>query len=77
MPGAMCCPASPLARARPPCRASSSKPPWNRIAYWFQNRDRCGLTRIWEYHGTYRDIADLDLLSSVRAVLFQFTRWET
>ena len=47
------------------------------IAYWFQNRDRCGLTRIWEYHGTYRDVADLDLLSSVRAVLFQYTRWET
>ncbi len=46
------------------------------VAYWFQNRDRLGLSRIWEYHGTYRDIVDLDLLSSVRAVLFQFTRWE-
>lgn len=46
------------------------------LVYWFQNRDRLGLERIWEYHATYRDFGDLDLLSSVRAVLFQFTRWE-
>ena len=47
------------------------------VAYWFQNRERLGLRRLWEYHGTYRDFAELDLLSSVRAVLFGFTRWET
>jgi hypothetical protein len=46
------------------------------VAYWFQNRDRFGLLRIWEYHGTYRHFADLDLLQSVRAVLFQHMRWE-
>lgn len=46
------------------------------VAYWFQNRDRVGLSRIWEYHGTYRDFIDLDLLTNVRAVLYQFTRWE-
>jgi hypothetical protein len=46
------------------------------VAYWFQNRDRLGLARLWEYHGTYRQFVDLDLLSSVRAVLFQHTRWE-
>jgi len=46
------------------------------VAHWFNNRDRLGLTRIWEYHGTYRQFADLDLLASVRAVLFQHTRWE-
>ncbi len=45
-------------------------------AYWFQNRDRLGLLRIWEYNGTYRHYADLDLLRSVKAVLFQYTRWE-
>ncbi len=37
--------------------------------YWFQNRERLGLSRLWEYHGTYRQFADLDLLSHVRAVL--------
>ena len=46
------------------------------VAHWFQNRDRLGLLRLWEYHGTYRHIADLDLLQSVKAVLFQYTRWE-
>jgi hypothetical protein len=46
------------------------------VAYWFQNRDRFGLLRMWEYHGTYRHFADLDLLQSVKAVLFQYTRWE-
>lgn len=46
------------------------------VAFWFQNRDRLGLSRMWEYHGTYRDIAELDLLQSVRLALFHFTRWE-
>ena len=46
------------------------------VAFWYQNRDRLGLLRIWEYHGTYRQFADLDLLQSVRAVLFQYTRFE-
>lgn len=45
------------------------------VAWWFQNRDRLGLTRIWEYHATYRQFADLDLLSSVRAVLARYRRW--
>ena len=44
-------------------------------AYWFQNRDRLGLLRIWDYHSTYRHFADLDLLTSVRAVLEKHTRW--
>ena len=44
-------------------------------AYWFQNRDRLGLLRIWDYHATYRHFAELDLLSSVRAVLGRHTRW--
>lgn len=47
----------------------------DQTAYWFQNRDRLGLTRIWEYHATYRQFAELDLLSSVRAVLGAHTRW--
>jgi hypothetical protein len=45
------------------------------VAYWFQNRDRIGLKRIWEYHATYRDFADLDLLTAVRDVLAKHTRW--
>ena len=46
-------------------------------AYWFQNRDRLGLQRIWDYHATYRQFADLDLLPGVRAVLARHTRWST
>lgn len=45
------------------------------VAFWFQNRDRLGLTRIWEYHGTYRQFNDLDLLPSVRGTLSSYTRY--
>ncbi|MGH7969764.1 MAG: hypothetical protein ACREIC_13655 [Limisphaerales bacterium] len=47
----------------------------DQVAYWFQNRDRLGLQRIWDYHSTYRQFADLDLLTTVRAVLERYTRW--
>ena len=43
--------------------------------YWFQNRDRLGLERFWEYHGPYRQYADADLLTGVQAVLRQHLRW--
>jgi hypothetical protein len=43
----------------------------DQLAFWFQNRDRQGLQRLWEYHGLYRQFADLDLLTSTRAVLVQ------
>jgi hypothetical protein len=45
------------------------------VAYWFQNRERLGLARIWDYHATYRQFADLDLLPAVRAVLATHARW--
>jgi hypothetical protein len=45
------------------------------VAYWFQNRERLGLLRIWDYHATYRQFADLDLLPAVRAVLCTYARW--
>ena len=45
------------------------------IATWFQNRDRLGLQRLWEYHGIYRQFADLDLLTTVNAGLAQHARW--
>ena len=46
-------------------------------AFWFQNRERLGMQRIWDYHATYRHFASLDLLQSVKAVLFGHTRWRT
>ncbi len=45
------------------------------LAYWFQNRERLGLSRIWDYHAAYRQFADLDLLPSVRPILLAHTRW--
>lgn len=45
------------------------------VAFWFQNRERLGLQRVWDYHSTYRQFADLDLLTPVRAVLEHYTRW--
>lgn len=47
------------------------------VAWWFQNRERLGLSRIWDYHATYRQFADLDLLSSVQAILRSYRRWKT
>jgi len=44
------------------------------VAYWFQNRERLGLQRIWDYHATYRQFAELDLLPGVRAVLATYER---
>jgi hypothetical protein len=45
------------------------------VAFWFQNRDRLGLLRIWDYHATYRHFAALDLLDGVKAVLRKHARW--
>jgi hypothetical protein len=45
------------------------------VCWWFQNRDRLGLSRLWEYHGTYRHFGDLDLLTRTRAVLARHTRF--
>jgi hypothetical protein len=44
-------------------------------ACWYQRRDQLGLARLWEYHGAYRQFAELDLLREVQAVLDAHTRW--
>ena len=44
-------------------------------AYWFQNRDKLGLLRHRPNQGTYIQLANLDLLPSVAAVLNRYTRW--
>lgn len=46
------------------------------VACWFQNRDRLGLTRAWEYHGLYRQFhPELGLLPSVKTLLGKYRRW--
>jgi hypothetical protein len=45
------------------------------VAYWFQNREALGLSRIWPHGGTYEQFSELDLLPSVAAVLRTHTRW--
>lgn len=45
------------------------------VAWWFQNRDKLGLVRIWEYHATYRQFAEFELLPSVKALLRKYERW--
>jgi hypothetical protein len=44
-------------------------------AYWFMNRDKLGLLRHRPNQGTYIQLANLDLLPSVAAVLNRYTRW--
>jgi hypothetical protein len=43
-------------------------------AFWFQTRDMVGVLRQWPHGGDYEQLADLDLLPSVRAVLAHHTR---
>ncbi len=45
------------------------------LTYWFQNRDKLGLLRIWPHQGTYQQFAPLDLLPGVVAVLKRYERW--
>jgi len=44
-------------------------------AYWFQNREKLGLLRIWPHQGTYQQLAMLDLLPAVTSVLKSYQRW--
>ncbi|SRR5258706_382584 len=45
------------------------------VAFWYQNRDKLGLVRIWPHDGTYETFAQLDLLREVKAVLRKYERW--
>src|SRR5437660_1374857 len=45
------------------------------VAYWYRNRDKLGLLRIWPHDGTYEGFAQLDLLREVKAVLRKYERW--
>jgi hypothetical protein len=46
-----------------------------KVAYWFQNRDKLGLLRYWPHDGIYQQLSGLDLLPSVAAVLVKYKRW--
>jgi hypothetical protein len=46
------------------------------VAYWYRNRDKLGLVRIWPHGGTYEGFAQLDLLLEVKAVLKNYERWD-
>ncbi|HVV72583.1 MAG TPA: hypothetical protein VHI52_13970, partial [Verrucomicrobiae bacterium] len=45
------------------------------IAFWFVNRDKLGEIRNWPAGGNYVQLADTDLLPSVRAILKRHTRF--
>jgi hypothetical protein len=62
---------APLEGGQPPVRlpADLENAAIEQITFWFTNRDRQGLKNMWEYHGTYRQFATLDLLPSVQATL--------
>jgi hypothetical protein len=44
-------------------------------AFWFQTRDQLGVVRQWPKGGNYVQLADSDLLPSVREVLRHYTRF--
>lgn len=45
------------------------------VAFWFQNRDWVGVQRHWPPGGDYLQLADADLVPSVRAVIERYRRW--
>jgi hypothetical protein len=59
-----------------PLPAELEQAAMDQTVFWYQNRDRMGLSRVWDYHATYRQFADVDLLPGVRAVLAGYERWE-
>ena len=44
-------------------------------AFWFEHKDMPGVIRIWPTGGTYMQLADTDLIPSVRAVLRKHARY--
>ncbi len=45
------------------------------MAFWFEHKDLPGVIRIWPTGGNYVQLADTDLMPSVRAVLRRHTRF--
>ena len=44
------------------------------VTFWFENREKLGEIRNWPAGGNYVQLADTDLLPSVRAVLKRYSR---
>jgi hypothetical protein len=45
------------------------------VAFWFQTRNELGVLRQWPRSGDYRQLADTDLLPSVRQTLGAYSRF--
>ncbi len=45
------------------------------VAFWFQTRNELGVIRQWPRSGDYRQLADTDLLPSVRQILRTYNRF--
>jgi len=45
------------------------------VVFWYQNRDRVGVNRVWPKGGLFEEFQDIDLIPSVRAVLGKYERW--
>lgn len=46
------------------------------VAYWYQNRHRLGLLSVPADGRTFYQLAKIDLLPQVSAVLDRYERWE-
>jgi hypothetical protein len=44
------------------------------VVFWYQNRDRVGVNRVWPRGGLFEEFQDIDLIPSVRAVLEKYER---
>ena len=66
-----------MSRPRPPPQRLPSdleNAATEQVAFWLQNRDKLGQIRNWPAGGNYIQLADTDLLPSVRVLLRRYTR---
>src|SRR5690348_16419292 len=68
-------PGTPPVPAATPLPADLENATIEQVAFWFLNRDKLGQIRTWPAGGNYVQLADTDLLPSVRATLKRYTRF--
>jgi hypothetical protein len=57
-----------------PLPADLAQAAMEQVAFWFQTRNALGVVRQWPRSGDYRQLADTDLLPSVRQTLRAYNR---
>ncbi len=68
-------PGSEAAPGATPLPADLAQAAVEQVAFWYQTRNELGVLRQWPRSGDYRQLADTDLLPSVRQTLGAYSRF--